>query len=40
MILLDDVSITDLAFSDEFQKAIERKQTAQQDSERAKYVVE
>lgn len=40
MILLDDVSITDLHFSDEFQKAIERKQTAQQDAEKARYIVE
>ena len=32
MIILDDVSITDLQFSEEFQKAIERKQTAQQEA--------
>ena len=40
MIILDDVSITDLQFSEEFQKAIERKQTAQQEAERARYIVE
>lgn len=38
-IVLDDVSITHLAFSDEFSKAIEMKQIAQQDAEKAKYVV-
>jgi prohibitin 2 len=39
-ILLDDVSITHLAFSKEYTAAVEAKQVAQQDSERAKYVVE
>ena len=39
-ILLDDVSITDLGFSKEFSKAIEEKQIAQQQAERAKYLVE
>ena len=39
-ILLDDVSITDLGFSKEFTKAIEEKQIAQQQAERAKYLVE
>lgn len=39
-IILDDVSITHLAFSKEYSAAIEAKQVAQQDSERAKYVVE
>lgn len=38
-IILDDVSITHLGFSDEFSKAIELKQIAQQDAERAKFVV-
>lgn len=38
-IILDDVSITHLAFSDEFSKAIELKQIAQQDAEKAKFVV-
>ncbi len=40
MILLDDVSITHLAFSKEYTAAVEAKQVAQQDSERAKYIVE
>ena len=39
-IVIDDVSITHLGFSDEFSKAIEMKQIAQQDAEKAKYVVE
>lgn len=39
-ILMDDVSITHLAFSKEYTAAVEAKQVAQQDSERAKYVVE
>jgi len=39
-IVLDDVSITDLRFGTEFQKAIEEKQIAQQQSERAKYLVD
>lgn len=38
-IILDDVSITHLGFSDEFSKAIEMKQIAQQDAEKAKFVV-
>ena len=36
---MDDVSITHLGFSDEFSKAIEMKQIAQQDAEKAKFVV-
>jgi len=36
-ILLDDVSITELHFGPEFTKAIEDKQIAQQQAERAKY---
>ena len=39
-IILDDVSITDLHFGAEFTKAIEEKQIAQQQAERAKYLVE
>jgi prohibitin 1 len=38
-ILLDDVSITHLTYGPEFTKAIEGKQVAQQDAERAKFVV-
>lgn len=38
-VLLEDVSITHLAFSPEYAKAVEAKQVAQQDAERAKYVV-
>jgi prohibitin 2 len=39
-IVLDDVSIIDLSFSDEYRAAVESKQVAQQDAERAKYTVE
>eukprot|EP01122_Echinamoeba_exundans_P013633 TRINITY_DN5989_c0_g1_i1.p1 TRINITY_DN5989_c0_g1~~TRINITY_DN5989_c0_g1_i1.p1 ORF type:complete len:319 (+),score=58.06 TRINITY_DN5989_c0_g1_i1:36-959(+) len=39
-ILLEDVSIVDLDFSKEYQKSVESKQVAQQDAERAKFVVE
>jgi prohibitin 2 len=39
-ILLEDVSITHLAFSKEYTAAVEAKQVAQQDAERAKYIVE
>ena len=39
-IVLDDVSITDLHFGPEFTKAIEEKQIAQQQAERAKYLVD
>lgn len=39
-IILDDVSITHLEFSPEFSKAIEMKQIAQQDAEKAKFVVQ
>jgi len=38
-ILLDDVSITHLNFSKDFSKAIEDKQVAEQNAERAKFVV-
>lgn len=38
-ILLEDVAITHLAFSPEYARAVEAKQVAQQDAERAKYIV-
>lgn len=38
-IILDDVAITHLAFSPEYARAVERKQVAQQDASRAKYIV-
>jgi regulator of protease activity HflC (stomatin/prohibitin superfamily) len=38
-IVVDDVSITELAFGKEFTAAIEEKQIAQQEAERAKYLV-
>lgn len=37
-IIMDDVSITHLAFSDAYSQAVESKQVAQQEAERAKYV--
>ena len=37
---LDDVSITSLTFGKEFTSAIEAKQVAAQDAERAKFIVE
>jgi len=39
-ILLDDIAITHLAFGKEFMDAVELKQVAQQEAERARYVVE
>jgi len=39
-IQLDDVSITHLAFSKEYTAAVEAKQVALQDSQRARYIVE
>mmetsp|Transcript_2994 Transcript_2994/g.8179 ORF Transcript_2994/g.8179 Transcript_2994/m.8179 type:complete len:293 (+) Transcript_2994:107-985(+) len=39
-IVLEDVSITDLQFGREFTSAVEAKQVAQQDAERARFVVE
>lgn len=39
-ILLEDVSITHLTFGKEFTNAVEQKQVAQQEAERAKYIVE
>jgi len=38
-ILVDDVAITHLSFGTEFTKAVESKQVAQQDAERARFVV-
>ena len=38
-IVLDDVSITQLTFSRDYTAAVESKQVAQQDAERAKFVV-
>jgi regulator of protease activity HflC (stomatin/prohibitin superfamily) len=38
--LVDDVSITNFKFSDSFAKAIEEKQVAQQNAERAKFNLE
>jgi prohibitin 2 len=37
---LQDVSITDLKFGREFELAVERKQVAQQEAERARFIVE
>jgi len=39
-ILLEDVSITHMTFGKEFTLAVEQKQIAQQDAERAKFIVE
>ncbi|SCV02922.1 LAMI_0H04060g1_1 [Lachancea mirantina] len=39
-IKLEDVSITHMTFGQEFTKAVEMKQIAQQDAERAKFLVE
>lgn len=39
-IILDDVAITDLTFSREYTHAVEQKQIAQQDAQRAQYIVE
>jgi prohibitin 2 len=38
-ITVQDVSITHLAFSDDYMRAVEAKQVAQQEAERSKYVV-
>ena len=38
-ILVDDIAITHLSFGAEFTKAVEAKQVAQQDAERARFVV-
>nr|AVP71914.1 prohibitin1 [Phascolosoma esculenta]AVR43200.1 prohibitin [Phascolosoma esculenta] len=39
-LILDDISITHLTFGHEFTAAVEQKQVAQQEAERARYVVE
>lgn len=39
-ILLDDVSLTHVSFSPEYERAVEQKQVAQQQAEKAKYIVE
>ena len=39
-IAVDDVSITQLTFGREYTAAVERKQVAQQDAERARYIVQ
>lgn len=39
-IMLEDVSLTHLAFGKEFTKAVEEKQVAQQEAERARFIVE
>ena len=39
-IVLDDVSITHLSFSPEYERAVEQKQVAQQQAEKARWVVE
>jgi len=39
-IALDDVSLTNLSFGKEFTSAIEAKQIAAQEAERAKFIVE
>nr|QBH74220.1 prohibitin [Isotomurus palustris] len=39
-IVLDDISITHLTFGKEFTQAVELKQVAQQDAERARFLVE
>jgi len=39
-IVLDDVSITHVAFSPEFTHAVEAKQIAQQEAQRATYIVD
>lgn len=38
-IVLDDVAITHLSYGNEFSKAVEQKQVAQQEAERSRYVV-
>lgn len=39
-ILLDEVTLTHIGFSKEFEKSVEDKQIAQQNAERAKYLVQ
>jgi hypothetical protein len=38
-IVLEDIAITHLSFGTEFTKAVEAKQVAEQDAERARFVV-
>jgi prohibitin 1 len=38
-IVLEDIAITHLSFGTEFTKAVEMKQVAEQDAERARFVV-
>merc|ERR1712115_203721 len=38
-VLLEDVAITHLSFSPEYARAVEAKQVAQQEAEKAKYIV-
>jgi len=40
LVPFQDVSITDLKFGREFELAVERKQVAQQDAERARFIVD
>lgn len=39
-LILDDVSLTQLTFAKDFTEAVEAKQLAQQEVERARYMVE
>lgn len=39
-LILEDVSITELKFGREFERAVEAKQVAQQEAERARFIVE
>lgn len=39
-ILIDEIAISDLSFSREYERAIEEKQISQQKAERMKYIVE
>lgn len=39
-IILDDVALTDLAFGKEYTAAVEKKQVAQQEAQRAQFIVE
>lgn len=39
-LILDDISITHLTFGKEFTQAVELKQVAQQDAEKARFLVE
>ena len=39
-LIMDDISIVDLTFGREFTQAVEQKQVAQQEAERARFIVE